>query len=147
NAEGTADNDCPDDVKKDNPGDLGGSCEAAFRLATACGHPSTPNSARRLHERLRGETSSLVEGRQFCAVVGHEDGKKTSRLGRTCVLADEVLAAGRFEKGFACHVDLGWPARGVLGPDGTRKDVSEHASGMVMLFRFSARRIGDDHGG
>jgi hypothetical protein len=61
----------------------------------------------------------FLESGELCPVVGDENSEQTCRLGGTGVLADQVLAARRFEETLTCLVCLversavRWPVTGV----------------------------------
>jgi len=58
----------------------------------------------------------FLESGELCPVVGDENSEQTCRLGGTGVLADQVLAARRFEETLTCLVErsaVRWPVTGV----------------------------------
>jgi len=65
-------------------------------------------------ERLALEL--FLESGELRPVGGDENSEQTSRLGGTGVLADQVLAARRFEETLTCLVErsaVRWPVTGV----------------------------------
>src|SRR5512132_3122567 len=87
---------------------------------------------------------AVVSG-QYGSLIRHEDGEQSGRLAGARVLADQVVSAEVFEKGFAGVIDT---RRRVidLRADITRDYVGEHNAAMMMRLRCSTWIVVDLHG-